>query len=60
MTGALIATAIASVVMIAGSLPPLLAEGGLVFDWSLLRSMMRYGSGCRSGQSSSSSTTGWT
>lgn len=44
VTGGLIALAIGSVVMIAGSLPPLLAEGGLVFDRSLLRAMMRYGS----------------
>ncbi|MGZ4308728.1 MAG: oligosaccharide flippase family protein [Gaiellaceae bacterium] len=44
VTGALIATAISSLVMIVGSLPPLLAEGGLVFDRSLLRSMIRYGS----------------
>jgi stage V sporulation protein B len=43
VTGGLIAIALGSVVMIAGSLPPLVGEGGLVFDRSLLGSMMRYG-----------------
>ncbi len=44
VTGGLIALGAASVVMIVGSLPPLLKQGPPVFDRSLLRSMVRYGS----------------
>jgi O-antigen/teichoic acid export membrane protein len=44
VTGGLLALAAASAVMIVGSLPPLLGEGSVVYDASLLRSMVRYGS----------------
>jgi O-antigen/teichoic acid export membrane protein len=43
VAGALIAAAAGSIVMIAGSLPPLLADGRPAFDRRLLATMGRYG-----------------